>query len=193
LKTGLFGGTFNPVHYGHLINAQAVKEFFNLDSILFIPSKYPVHKDLAGEITSEDRYKMIKLAVKDNSSFDISRVEIDRKDDSFFIITIRQLTGQYPDAEFFLILGMDAFNELDKWKDYKEIVKLVSVIVMKRPGSGPVNKNITGEGKILFIDNPDIGISSSVIRENIRNGKSVKYLVPPEVEKYIIKRGLYKD
>ena len=193
LKIGLFGGTFNPVHYGHLINAQAVKEYFNLDSILFIPSKYPVHKDLEGNISSEDRFNMVKLAIKTNMSFDVSRIEIDRKDESFFIITIKQLLKENQGTEFFLILGADAFSYLYKWKDYEEILQLVSVIVMRRPDSDRINKKIFRKGKkILLIDNPNIEISSSMIRENVRDGKSIKYLVPHEVEEYIIKQGLFK-
>ncbi|MBN2040757.1 MAG: nicotinate-nucleotide adenylyltransferase [Spirochaetes bacterium] len=194
MKIGLLGGTFNPVHYGHLINAQLVKEYFNLNSILFIPSRYPVHKDLAGNISPEHRFNMVKLAISDNPSFNASRIEIDREDESFFIITIRQLLADCPGDDFFLILGVDAFNILNKWKDYEEILRLVSIVVMRRPGFGRINKKLFKKaGKILLIDNPYIEISSSVIREKIRDGRSVKYLLPDEVEEYIVNKGLYKD
>lgn len=193
MKLGLFGGTFNPVHYGHLINAQTVKDSFSLGKILFIPSKYPVHKELEGDISSEDRFNMVSLAIEDNPYFDVSRLEIDREDDSYFIITVRQLPELYPGDEFFLIIGLDAFNEVHKWKDYKEILEKVSVIVMRRPGFGKIDDTIINQARrVDFIDNPVIEISSSMIRENVRKGRSIKYLVPAKVEQYIKDKELYK-
>jgi nicotinate-nucleotide adenylyltransferase len=193
LKIGLLGGTFNPVHYGHLINAEIIKENFKLDKILFIPSKHPVHKNLEGNVSSEDRFNMLKLAVDDNAGFDISRIEIDRNDESYFIITIKKLFEIYKNAELFLLIGADAFNEINIWKDSEEILQIVSFIVMKRPGYENINHNIVNTAKyVKFIENPLIGISSSKIRENIRNNKSIKYLVPLKVEEYIISKELYK-
>ncbi len=193
MKLGLFGGTFNPVHYGHLINAQIVKDTFSLGKVLFIPSKYPVHKELEGDITSEDRFNMVSLAIENNPSFDVSRLEIDREDESYFIITVRQLLDIYPGDELFLIIGIDAFNDVHKWKDYKEILRKVAPIVMRRPGFREVDKTIVKLTKrIEFIDNPVIEISSSMIRENIRKNRSIKYLVPEKVGQYIINKELYK-
>jgi nicotinate-nucleotide adenylyltransferase len=193
LKIGLFGGTFNPVHYGHLINAERVRELFGLDKILFIPSKYPVHKNLEGNIPSEDRFNMLKLAAEDNPAFEVSRIEIDRKDDSYFIITINQLNNIYNNAELYLLIGTDAFNEIHTWKDSDKIIKMVSFIVMKRPGYDYINHNLLEEAEVVIIvENPLIEISSSGIREYIKNNRSIKYLVPLKVEEYIISRELYK-
>jgi nicotinate-nucleotide adenylyltransferase len=193
LKIGLLGGTFNPVHNGHLINAEIVKENSKLDKILFIPSKHPVHKNLEGNVSSEDRFNMLKLAVKDNHKFDVLRIEIDRKDESYFITTIKQLFEIYKNAELFLLIGADAFNEINIWKDSEEILQIVSFIVMKRPGYENINHNIVNTAKyVKFIENPLIEISSSKIRENIRNNISIKYLVPLKVEEYIISKELYK-
>ena len=193
MKIGLFGGTFNPVHHGHLINAQIIREDFSLNKILFIPSKYPVHKDFKGLAPANDRFNMIKLAVKDNHFFEISRIEIDRKVESYFIFTLRELLKQYSNDELFVIIGTDAFNELDKWKDYKEVIQKVSFIVMKRPGFNKINDEIAGIAReIKFVDNPHIEISSSGIRKNVMANKSIKYLVPAKVEEYIRKRELYK-
>ncbi len=193
MKIGLFGGTFNPVHYGHLINAEIIKENLGLDKILFIPSKHPVHKNLDGNVSSEDRFNMLKLASEDNPDFDVSRIEIDRKDESYFIITIKQLFDIYKKAELFLLIGADAFNEIDIWKDSQEILQIVSFIVMKRPGFEHINQDIIRMAKnIKFVENPLIEISSSNIRENIKKNKSIKYLVPLRVEEYIITKELYK-
>jgi nicotinate-nucleotide adenylyltransferase len=194
LKIGLLGGTFNPIHNGHLINAEIIREKFELDKILFIPAKYPVHKDLEGNVTSEDRFKMIRLAVKDNKGFDISRIEIDRDGRSYTIITLKQLLDYYRKDKLYLILGSDSFNEIGIWKDSNEILRAVPLIVMKRPGYEKLNKKIINIAKeVNFIDNPLIGISSSMIRESIKNNKSIKYMVPLKVEQYIIKKGLYQS
>lgn len=193
MKIGILGGTFNPIHNGHLINAQYLKDDYSLDSILFIPSKHPVHKELEGNVTPEDRYEMTRLAVQDNDDFDVSRIEIEREDESFTIITIKELIELYKEASFYLILGSDAFNEVDTWRDYTELVELVSFIVMRRHGSKEHNKEIIERAEeVIFADNPVVEISSSQIRNKIRIGKSIRYLVPSKVEEYIYKRGLYK-
>jgi nicotinate-nucleotide adenylyltransferase len=193
LKIGLFGGTFNPVHNGHLINAQIIKDQTRLDKILFIPSKHPVHKAPDGLASAEDRFNMIKLAVKDNSDFEASRIEIDREADSYFIITYKQLLHDYPEDNLYIILGADAFLDVFKWKDYNELLKSARFILIRRPGYNisPVKDSRIRE--IIIIDNPLIEISSSQIRENIRNKVSVRNLIPPEVERYISEKRLYSD
>jgi len=194
LKIGLLGGTFNPIHNGHLGNAEIIKENFNLDKVLFIPSKYPVHKNLEGNVSSEDRYNMVKLAINDNKYFEASRIEIDREGESYFIITIKQLLDIYKDSELYLIIGADAFNEINIWKESKEILKTVSFIIMRRSGHESINRKLIKMAKdVKFANNPLIEISSSEIRKNIRNNKSIKYLIPGKVEEYIIKKELYKN
>jgi len=192
LRIGIFGGTFNPIHNGHLINAQMIKGDFSLDFILFIPSKMPVHKGLEGNVNSEERYEMVKLAIEDNSCFKSSRIEIDRKSPSYTKITIKELQGMYKDNELFFILGIDAFNELNLWKDYKDVMKMIPFIVMNRLGSVDYNKEILGMIKeVIYANNLYIDISSSYIRERIKIGESIKYLVPKKVEEYIRDKGLY--
>ena len=194
MKIGLLGGTFNPIHNGHLGNAEIIKENFNLDKVLFIPSKYPVHKNLEGNVSSEDRYNMVKLAINDNKYFEASRIEIDREGESYFIITIKQLLDIYKDSELYLIIGADAFNEINIWKESKEILKTVSFIIMRRSGHESINRKLIKMAKdVKFANNPLIEISSSEIRKNIRNNKSIKYLIPGKVEEYIIKKELYKN
>lgn len=194
MKLGVFGGTFNPIHNGHLINARFIKNRYSLDKILFIPSKYPVHKNLEGNISTSDRLEMIKLAVSGESGFDVSNIEIDREEKSFTIITVRQLLDSYPDAEISLIIGGDAFNEIDTWKDYGELINLVTLIVMRRDGSIKFKKTILKKIKnIIFADNPIVRISSSEIREKIKKGLPINNLLPLSVEKYILDKELYRN
>lgn len=194
MKLGVFGGTFNPIHNGHLINARFIKNRYSLDKILFIPSKYPVHKNLEGNISTGDRLEMIKLAVRGDRGFDVSNIEIDREEKSFTIITIRQLLDLYRDAEIYLIVGEDAFNEIDTWKDYGELIKLVTLIVMRRNRSIKLKKSVLKKIKnIILADNPVVQISSSEVREKIKKGLPVNNLLPQGIEKYILDKELYRN
>ena len=194
LNIGIFGGTFNPIHYGHLINCAMIKDDLPLEKIIFLPSKMPVHKNLKGNISPEDRYEMIKLAVKDNSDFDVSRIEIDRTSKSYTVTTLKQLIEIYRDDKLFFILGIDALQDIGTWKDYEKILGMVSFIVMKRAGIIYNKNKIDSQAKeILFYNNPIIEISSQEIRKRVKCGKTIKYLVHPDVEKYIINKELYKN
>jgi len=186
------GGTFNPVHYGHLINAEYIKDEFSLDKILFIPSKIPVHKNLECGISASDRYSMLERALSSNSGFEISGVEVDREEPSYTYLTVEQLRSELPGSELYLIIGLDSYNEFDTWKEYERLSQMVSIIVMRRSGGFMKRENIPGaEGDFLFSSNPIIEISSSCIRERIRANQSVRYMVPEVVIEYINKYGLY--
>ena len=193
MKLGIFGGTFNPIHLGHLISAQCILEQFGLDRILFIPVKYPVHKKLEAPVSAEMRYEMTALAVDDNPDFDCSRMEIDRDEPSYTIITLKRLREMYENAGLYLIVGADSFNEIPTWRDYRDILETAAIVRIPRPGSGreriPDEKNM----KVSHARNPMIEISSSDIRERVRKGMSIRYLVPRPVEEYIIKRELYRQ
>ncbi len=193
MKTGVFGGTFNPIHNGHLINAQFIAEHFALDEVLFVPAKLPVHKGLAGDVSTEDRYEMAVRAIAGNNLFNVSRIEIDRETPSYTITTIRHLMKDRPGDTLHLIIGADSYNELETWKDYRELLSLVRIIVMARPGCD-TDPDRYGNlaGSVEIADNPLIEISSSDIRDRIRQRRSVRYLVPSEVENYIIDKGLYR-
>lgn len=194
MKIGVFGGTFNPIHLGHLISAQILLEQNQLDKILFIPSKQPVHKEPPGGISAEDRVNMIRLAIGGNPAFEASRLEIDRAEPSFTIITVKLLLDLNPGSDFYLILGADAFSEIDTWKDYRELLRLITLIVLTRSGPYHYDEEIVSRsGKVLFASNPVIGISSSCIRERVRNGHSISYMVPHGVDEYIREKGLYKN
>jgi len=193
LKIGIYGGTFNPVHYGHLINAEIVRQQYSLDRVLFIPDRVPVHKEITDCIDPDDRLHMLELAVRDNPYFEVSDIELKRPEPSYTILTIESLKKIYSEADLFLIIGSDSFNELDTWKSFREIIKLVPVIIMKRPGDTGLRDDILSmAGTFLVTDNPEIGISSSMIRKRVSGGLSVKYMMPDSVVEYVKIKELYQ-
>jgi len=193
-RTGIFVGTFNPVHAGHLINLEFVRDQLNLDRILIIPAKEPVHKKINDAISPLQRFEMLQLAVEDNPYFEVSPLELERAESSYTCYTINYLKKIYPEDEFFLIIGSDSFNELDTWKSYAEILETVHIAVMKRPGDPHLRDDLARiSGGLTIIDNPEIEISSRMIREKVKLGKSIRYLVPEPVSKYIYTWGLYRN
>ncbi len=192
MKTGIFGGTFNPIHNGHIFNARFIKDEFNLDRILFIPTGEPVHKKLSGNVTGELRYEMVSLAIADQEGFEASRIELDRPEPSYTVITLRELAETFPEDDFYLIIGADSFNELDSWMEYESIINTVPVIVMKRPGDSELRKSVSRKiAKLLVADNRNIDISSSVVRDRIARGLPVDNFVPGAVNEFIKSKRLY--
>jgi nicotinate-nucleotide adenylyltransferase len=211
-KVGIFGGTFNPIHFGHLRTTLEVYEHFALDKVLFIPSYTPPHKMTGDVAAPEIRLEMIRKAVDDFPGFEVSDVEIMRKDVSYSLDTIKALRAESKDIRIFFILGSDAFCELNTWKDYEELIFLCDFIVMTRPGFETENikkvlppdickrfrydeKNNVYESdagtSIFFHEVTKLDISSTTIRKLLKEGKSIKHLLPESVEKYILKSGLY--
>ncbi|MBP7736564.1 MAG: nicotinate-nucleotide adenylyltransferase [Spirochaetes bacterium] len=193
MKLGIFGGTFNPIHYGHLINAEMIRSDFDLDRIILVPAKYPVHKSLAGEVPAEERYAMAVLAAAEAKEYEVSRIEIDRNGPSYTITTVQALQERYPGSELNLIVGMDSLNTIDTWRETERLLKHVSLIVMRRPGEACAPDVDLGKCMVRFADNPLIDISSTVIRERLRAGKSVRFLMPDAVIDYIARKGLYRN
>ena len=191
MKLGIFGGTFNPIHNGHLINVEIIRSDFNLDKIILVPAKVPVHKALAGDVPAEERYAMAVLAVAGAREFEVSRIEIDRNEPSYTITTVHELQGLYPDSELHLIIGMDSLNEICVWREPDHLLEHVSLIVMKRPGEKCDPKPDLSRYDVSFAENPLIDISSTLIRERLRAGKSIRFLVPDAIIDYIQKKGLY--
>jgi len=193
-KVGIFGGTFNPVHCGHLINAEIIREKFSLDKILFVPSKSPVHKEQIDHVSAEDRFRMLEIAIKGNSKFEISRIEIERDEDSYTIFTVQELLKRFTDTEFSLIIGHDSYSQLTTWRDYQNLIGSVRIIVMKRAWDDAVHPEINRMArKIDFAENPVIEISATDIRERIKNGRSVQYHLPDSVIEYIHQKRLYRN
>lgn len=199
-RIGIMGGTFNPIHKGHLALAKAAMEEFVLDEIIFIPARMPPHKKPEEIIDKEHRYQMVKRAIKKIPKYSISRIELDRKGISYAVDTFHELKKIYgEDAKLFYIMGLDSINEILKWKKPLELFKLCEFIVGTRPGTRirtfrrlvkfpPLQKEVD---KIHLIELAE-DISSSNIRERLKTGKSVKGLLPRVVENYIRKHNLYQ-
>jgi len=193
VKLGIFGGTFNPIHYGHLINAEIIRSDYNLDRIILVPARQPVHKSLDGNVQAEERYAMAALAVGGAKETEVSRIEIDREEPSYTITTVHGLLELYPGSELSLVIGMDSLAELDGWRESDHLLEHVSVIVMRRPGPGIAPGAAPATGRIHYAENPLIDISSTYIRDRIRAGKSVRYLLPDAVIDYIHRKWLYRN
>lgn len=211
MPLGILGGTFNPVHYGHLRSAEEVRERFALERIIFIPASIPPHKteDL---IPFHHRYRMVELAVADNQCFSVSDIEGKRSGKSYSVETLELLMEKESDREFFFIVGSDAFSQFKTWRRPYDILKMTNIIVMERPGFPieKIKKFIEVELGVPFQYNDDneilistgksihlmkvtiLDISSSEIRRKVYLGESIRYLVPPEVEKYIEMNKLYR-
>ena len=183
----VFAGTFNPVHTGHLIVAESIRCELNCERILFIPSYVPPCKN-NNLAEFKHRFNMVKLATEDNPHFEVSDIESRLEGISYTINTINELYRQNPSYEgkINFIIGADAFNNIETWYEYEKLVKVLKFIVVARPGS-----KITKELDYKFSEAPEVDISSSGIRNKINENKSIKYLVPALVERYIIDNRLY--
>lgn len=187
-QIGILGGTFNPIHNGHLIMAQAVGEQLGLDRVYFMPDNLPPHIDPKGAIDPKKRVSMVAAAIHDNPLFALELIEIRRGGVSYTLDTMRALKKAHPNTDYFFIVGADEVNYLPKWHDIDELCKLVTFVGVKRRGYAPTSKY-----PIVWVDAPLIDISSSRIRERVAAGRSIRYLVPDAVRAYIKKEGLYLD
>lgn len=200
-RIGVFGGTFDPIHFGHLIIAEELREEFKLDKVLFIPSGNPPHKKLQKVSSSEHRYNMAKLALEKNPYFELSRLELDRPGNTYTIDTVRQLKSIYKgETRLFFIIGADVIPELITWKEYKSLFLECEFIAVKRPDSN-LNKYFeeieylvrTYSASISTTNVSLIDISSTIIRERVGKNRTIKYMLPEAVESYIIENSLYLD
>lgn len=201
IRLGISGGTFDPIHYGHLIIAEEAREYFKLDRILFIPSGRPPHKRDIKVTDAEQRFEMVKAATRTNPYFEALRIEIDREGYTYTADTLGQLKNIYGnDVDLYFIIGADVIHQLFTWKDYEKVFSLCQFIAVLRPGytQDMFKRDIEGLGKeyssrILTFSAPLIDISSTMIRERANSGKSIKYLLPEEVEEYIAANRLYRE
>ncbi len=187
-KIGILGGTFDPIHCGHLILAEFAIENFMLDKIIFIPINIPSHKNKP-QAPAKHRYNMIKLAIQDNPAFEVSMLEIKRGGISYSYETLEQLHATCKKTNFYFILGADAFNELETWKKYSVLVKQSDFVVATRNG---VKIKKLPNARAFKLPIPKIDISASEIRSRIKNNLSIKYLVPERIRDYIQAYNLYK-
>jgi nicotinate-nucleotide adenylyltransferase len=200
---GLMGGTFDPIHLGHLVTAEEVRIQFGLDQVVFVPSGHPPHKELRQVSDTEHRYLMTVLATITNPHFSVSRVEIDRpaKELTYTIDTIRYFHDFYGgEANLYFITGADAILEILTWKDYRELLSICSFIAATRPGYslGKLEETIGSAcpealENIHVLEIPAMAISSTFIRRRVCEGNPVKYLTTESVAQYILKNGLYRN
>lgn len=200
-KVGLLGGSFNPVHMGHLILAQDAMEQAGLDEMIFIPCAVPAHKDPGSLISFEHRFSMLELAVEDNPDFSVSDIENLRAGVSYTIDTIRHLKQMHPDAEFHFIIGSDSLPELQTWMKIYELLEECCFVIMARPGfkasemtKERINLRDPWPARLLeqVVTGHEVEISSTDIRMRVAEGMSIRYLVPPAVEMYIYEHSLFQ-
>ena len=186
MRIGIMGGTFNPVHLGHLNMAEQVRKKLDLDEIWFIPNNIPPHKQMDSNITTKDRLAMLSLAMRLNPHFRIMLLEILRGGVSYTVDTLRYLKKRAPRNQYYLIMGSDEVESFPKWKDPEIITRLATLVGVKRP-----NYQVESKYPMIWVDAPSLEISSSYIRQNVAMGQSIRYLVPEKVWQYIQERGLY--
>ncbi len=209
MMLGIFGGTFNPIHIGHLRVAEEVLQYLELDKVVFVPSYLPPHKDLADNVRGDKRLEIVRLAIAENPRFEVSPFEVDSRGNSYSIRTIEHIREACQTTPYF-ILGQDAFNDILTWFEKDRLFDLTHFAVMSRPHSlRPSLKDVIGPhasryraagrgyvnecgNEIVFVDVTPLDISSSRIRELCREGKSIQYLVPTAVEHYIKNERMYE-
>jgi nicotinate-nucleotide adenylyltransferase len=197
VNLGLMGGTFDPIHMGHLVSAEEARQQFSLDYVIFIPAGLPPHKESSGISAPEHRYLMTTLAVMSNPAFIVSRYEVDRTEPSFTIDTVRYFSRLEDEANLYFITGADAISEILTWKDYAELLKMCTFIAVTRPGYslerlGEMQSSLPGfMNHVHLLEIPALAISSTYIRERVALGRTIKYLTPEPVEQYIHKQRLY--
>ncbi|MFL2095934.1 nicotinate-nucleotide adenylyltransferase [Marinilactibacillus psychrotolerans] len=187
-KIGILGGTFNPPHLGHLIIADQVRDQLGLEKIIFLPSANPPHAKGKTTIDAKHRVRMVEKAIELESQFELDFTEINRGGKSFTFDTIKSLTEQNPDIEYYFIIGADMVEDLPSWYKIDELVNLVQIVAVNRP-----QYSVETAFPLIFIDVPNIEISSSTIRQKISDQCSVKFLLPDKVLEYIEAEGLYHD
>lgn len=185
-KIGILGGTFDPPHFGHLIMANEVASQLNLDSVWFLPNQVPPHKVKTSSTTTVERLHMLEKATENNPLFRIETIEFSRSGPSYTIETMAILKKEYPEHEFYFIIGADMIEYLPKWYKINELVQLVHFVGVKRPGFS--TESIF---PIIYVDAPLIDISSKMIRNRITNKETIRYLLPESVRIYIKENHLY--
>lgn len=215
-RIGIMGGTFDPIHNGHLVAGSEVAEIFDLDVVYFVPTGNPWQKKDKKVSAAEDRYLMTVIATASNPRFLVSRVDIDREGDTYTVDTLHDMRQQFPDAELFFITGADALEKIITWRDWESLFDLAHFVGVTRPGYelprpvgqenqpsadsashtadsadlGPLQQEVDA-GRLSLVDIPAMAISSTDIRQRAEEGRPVWYLVPEGVVQYITKHGMY--
>jgi nicotinate-nucleotide adenylyltransferase len=191
-RIGIFGGTFDPPHIGHLVIAERARVQLQLVRVIFVPAYRPPHKTRRSSTTPLDRLALTRLAVHGNPSFVVSDIEIKRQGVSYTIDTVKEFLRRLQHAELFLILGSDNLAELTTWKSYNELLQLVQFVVYPRPGASLKRPPQLRGARIHVLQGMQLDISSSTLRNLVQQRSSIRYLVPLKVEKYIADHKLYR-
>jgi nicotinate-nucleotide adenylyltransferase len=195
VRLGVFGGTFDPIHLGHLRAAETALEGLALDRVAFVPAGIPPHRAEPSS-SALDRYAMTELATAGHPRFAVSDIELRRDGPSYTVDTVAGLRKESPDAEVFVIVGSDTFPEMSTWKEHERLLALCTVAVVARPGEAAPASRGRSDGEppkgVARVEGPGLAISASEIRDRVRQRKSVRYLVPDAVADYITKRSLYR-
>jgi len=191
-RIGIFGGSFDPPHFGHLVIAEMARRSLKLETVFMVPAYRPPHKTGRHPATARDRLHMTRLATTGNRHLKVSDLELKRKGTSYTIDTVRAFQRRFPKAELFLILGGDSLRQFHSWKDPRGILALCSLAVYRRPKSGKGRLNIPSS-RIVRVAGPLMHISSSSIRQMVLRGKSIHELVRENVAEYIVRKKLYTD
>ncbi|MEV8323612.1 nicotinate-nucleotide adenylyltransferase [Kitasatospora sp. NPDC059811] len=189
-RLGVMGGTFDPIHHGHLVAASEVASAFHLDEVIFVPTGQPWQKSDRHVTPAEDRYLMTVIATAENPQFSVSRIDIDREGPTYTVDTLRDLHSQHPDADLFFITGADALAQILSWRDSDELFSLAHFIGCTRPGHTLSDAGLP-VGGVSLVEVPALAISSTDCRNRVAKGEPVWYLVPDGVVRYIDKRALY--
>lgn len=196
-KLGIFGGTFNPPHLGHLILAETAAEDLKLDHILFVPAGQPPHKTNRPLAPAAHRLEMVKLATASNPHFEVSTVDMDRPGPHYAVDMMRIFQKQYPHSEFYFLMGSDSLRDLLSWHTPQELIAITNLVVMQRPAIYPDLAMLTKRlpsllEKVYFLNAPEIEISSTVIVERLKKKRSVRYQVLDSVLSYLMEHRLYE-
>lgn len=199
MKLGIFGGTFDPVHFGHLILAERCREELGLDEVWFVPAPSPPHKDDAGITPANQRAEMLEFAVSGCPYLAVSRIEFDREGPSYTVETLQQLADEGVDRELFLLIGADSLRDLGSWREPERIASLATIVAVNRGGmvllSDDELKESLGESvasRVVTVQMPPVAISASEIRQRVREEKTIRFLTPRAVEAYIRENALYR-
>ncbi|MEH7112000.1 nicotinate-nucleotide adenylyltransferase [Neobacillus niacini] len=185
-KVGILGGTFDPPHYGHLLIANEVLSELNLDEIWFMPNQEPPHKKKSESVENNDRLQMLELSIEGNPAFKIEKIELERTGPSFTVDTMKILNERFSDHQFFFIIGADMIEYLPKWHKIDELIELVQFVGVERP-----EYSSKTDYPIVYVDIPAFEVSSSMIRNRVQHGKTVRYLLPERVIEFIREKHLY--
>lgn len=196
MRLGILGGTFDPPHNAHLIMAEQAREQLKLDRVLWVVAADPPHKQGQKISPIEDRLRMVDMAVAGNSAFEVSLVDVERPGPHYTVDMLSLLALQYPGSEMFLLLGADSLCDLPTWRNPVQLIQKASLAVMQRPGVlydlAVLDRAIPGlKKRVVFLETSLIAISSGEIRERVAAGRTIRYLLPAEVEAYVHRQGLY--